>query len=165
MPSLMSRVVRILIAESPQSPMVAQPAARLVPARGVVGDRYHDGVGTFSPHLRKPDFEVTLIESEQIAEFARASGLPFTAEMARRNLVTEGVDLNALVGKEFLVGEVRLLGMRLCEPCSYLARTTFPEVLPGLVHRGGLRARIVTEGDVSVGDRVGVVPMVPFVAG
>ncbi len=161
----MSRVVRILIAESPQSPMVAQPAARLVPARGVVGDRYHDGVGTFSPHPRKPDFEVTLIESEQIAEFARASGLPFTAEMARRNLVTEGVDLNALVGKEFLVGEVRLLGMRLCEPCSYLARTTFPEVLPGLVHRGGLRARIVTEGDVSVGDRVGVVPMVPFVAG
>jgi MOSC domain-containing protein YiiM len=152
----MSRLVRILIAESPQSPMVTRTTVRLVPARGVEGDRYHDGVGTFSPHSHKPDFEVTLIESEQIAEFARVSGLPFTAEMARRNLVTEGVDLNALVGKEFFVGEVRLLGMRLCEPCHYLAKTTFPEVLAGLVHRGGLRARIVTEGDVRVGDDVRV---------
>lgn len=60
----MSRVLRILIAESPQSPMVAQSAARLVPARGVVGDRYHDGVGTFSPHPHKPDFEVTLVVKE-----------------------------------------------------------------------------------------------------
>ena len=150
----MSRLVRILIAQSPQSPMVARTTARLVPARGVVGDRYHDGVGTFSPHPLKPDFEVTLIESEQVMEFARVSGLPFTAEMARRNLVTEGVDLNAMVGKEFVVGEVRLLGMRLCEPCNYLAKTTFPEVLAGLVHRGGLRARIVTEGDVRIGDDI-----------
>ena len=156
-PPCMSRLTCILIAESPRSPMVHRDAARLVPGCGLVGDRYHDGVGTFSPHPQKPDFEVTLIESEKVAAFALESGLPFTVEMARRNLVTEGVDLNALVGREFVVGEVRLLGMRLCEPCSYLARTTLPEVLAGLVHRGGLRARILSEGVVQVGDSIDVV--------
>ena len=65
-----------------------------------------------------------------------------------------GVDLNALVGVEFTVGEVRIRGMRLCEPCSYLARTSFPETLKGLVHKGGLRAQIVTEGTIHRGDLV-----------
>jgi hypothetical protein len=85
----MSRLVRILIAESPQSPMVARTPVRLVPARGVVGDRYHDGVGTFSPHPHKPDFEVTLIESEQIAEFHRRRMLVFLPFYRRRLRINE----------------------------------------------------------------------------
>lgn len=86
------------------------------------------------------------IEKEKIDAFARESGLPFTVSHARRNLVTEGVDLNALAGRDFLIGEVRIRGIRLCEPCSYLATTSFPETLKGLVHKGGLRAQILTEG-------------------
>lgn len=125
-----------------------------MPGRGLEGDRYFAGSGTFSPHPQKPDFEVTLIEWEKIEAFAAESGLPFTAERARRNLVTEGVDLNALVGKEFFVGDVRLRGMRLCEPCSYLARISFPETLRGLVHKGGLRAQIVSGGVLRIGDAV-----------
>jgi len=66
--------------------------------------------------------------------------------------VTEDVDLNALVGREFSIGEVRLFGMRLCEPCAYLAKVSFPETLKGLVHKGGLRARIVSGGVFRVGD-------------
>ena len=146
--------IEILTASSPSSPMTAQAAARAVPGLGLEGDRYFDGTGTFSPDPRKPDFELTLIEKEKIEAFARESGLPFTAAEARRNLVTEGVDLNALVGREFQIGEVRVRGIRLCEPCNYLAKITFPETLKGLVHKGGLRAQILTEGTLRPGDPI-----------
>jgi GNAT superfamily N-acetyltransferase len=147
----MAVVVQILTAAAPDAPMNSCASARAVPGRGLEGDRYFLGAGTFSPTPQKPDFELTLIESEAVEDFARASGLPFTVAHARRNLVTRGVALNDLVGKEFLVGSVRLRGVRLCEPCHYLARTTWPEVLRGLVHRGGLRAQIVSGGEIQVG--------------
>ena len=150
----MPRLIEILTASSPSSPMTAQLQARAVPGLGLEGDRYFDGTGTFSPDPRKPDFELTLIEKEKIEAFARESGLPFTAALARRNLVTESVDLNALVGREFQIGEVRVLGIRLCEPCNYLAKTTFSEALKGLVHKGGLRAQILTEGILRPGDPI-----------
>lgn len=150
----MAHVVEILIAASPTVGMSALPQVRAVPGRGLVGDRYFDGLGTFSPHPQKPDFEVTLVQQEHLSAFAASSGLPFTGHQARRNLVTVGVDLNALVGREFLVGSVRLFGVRLCEPCNYLAKQTSPEVLRGLVHRGGLRAQILSEGNINVGDAV-----------
>ena len=134
--------------------MTSRSEVRAVPGKGIEGDRYFGGIGTFSPHPQKPDFEITLVEKEKIDAFAHEIGLPFTAFDARRNLVTEGVDLNALAGREFLVGKVRIRGIRLCEPCSYLAKTTFPETLRGLVHKGGLRAQIVSEGVIRVGDSV-----------
>jgi MOSC domain-containing protein YiiM len=150
----MASLHQILIASSPSSPMTTCVEIRAVPGRGLEGDRYFSGTGTFSPQPQKPDFEVTLIEQEKIDAFARDSGLPFTAEMVRRNLVTSGVDLNALVGREFRVGSVRLRGLRLCEPCSYLAKISFPATLRGLVHQGGLRAQIVSEGVIRIGDAV-----------
>jgi MOSC domain-containing protein YiiM len=152
----MPHLVEILIATSPTSPMVAQQSIRAIPGRGLVGDRYFLGTGTFSPQPQKPDFEITLIQQEHIAAFAARSGLPFTAREARRNLVTTGIDLNTLVGHEFMVGSVKLRGIRLCEPCNYLAKQTSPEVLPGLVHQGGLRAQILTEGEIRVGDALTV---------
>lgn len=150
----MPRLIEILTAGSPSSPMVPQPQARAIPGLGLEGDRYFSGTGTFSPDPQKPDFELTLIESEKIEAFARESGLAFTAALARRNLVTEGVDLNALVGREFQIGEVRVRGIRLCEPCNYLAKITFPQTLKGLVHKGGLRAQILTEGTLRPGDPI-----------
>jgi len=127
---------------------------RAIPGKGQVGDRYSSGDGTFSPHPQKSDYEITFIEREKIEAFARDSGLAFTASHARRNIVTEGVDLNELSGKEFLVGEVRIRGIRLCEPCQHLAKASFPETLKGLVHKGGLRAQILSEGVIGVGDRI-----------
>jgi hypothetical protein len=150
----MARVAQILIAPSPTAAVSSLAEVNAVPGRGLEGDRYFAGVGTFSPAERKPDHELTLIESEAIASFRAASGLDFTAAHARRNLVTSGVALNDLVGREFLVGEVRIKGLRLCEPCNYLAKTTFPEVLRGLVHRGGLRAQILTAGTIRTGDSI-----------
>ena len=73
---------------------------------------------------------------------------------ARRNVVTRGIDLNALVGRRFRVGEVECLGQRLCEPCAHLQRLTAPGTLRALVHRGGLRADVLTDGTIRVGDAV-----------
>ena len=134
--------------------MTSPDTARAVPGRGLEGDRYFTGTGTFAKNPQKPDHELTLIESECVEAFARASGLPFTPQHARRNLVTHGVALNDLVGREFTVGEVRIRGLRLCEPCNYLAKATWPEILRGLVHQGGLRAQILTAGTIRVGDAI-----------
>src|SRR5687767_2233838 len=100
----MSTVVQILIAASPTAAMESPRAVRAFPGRGLEGDRYFTGVGTFSPPERKPNHELTFIESETIAAFHAESGLPFTAAHARRNVVTVGVRLNDLVGREFTIG-------------------------------------------------------------
>jgi hypothetical protein len=150
----MAKVIQLLTAPSPRSPMGSHPHVRAIAGRGLEGDRYFSGTGTFSPQPQKPDFEITLIESEAIAAFVATSGLAFTAYDARRNVVTEGIALNDLVGREFLLGAVRIRAIRFCEPCNYLAKQTHPEVLRGLVHRGGLRAQILTDGVITVGDAV-----------
>ncbi len=152
----MPRVVEILVASSPSAAMEPRQDVRAVAGQGLEGDRYLLGVGTFSPKPQKPAYELTLIQQEHIDEFRARTGLSFTARHARRNIVTTGVDLNALVGRQFSIGDVLLRGIKLCEPCSYLAKTSFPEVLPGLVGKGGLRAQIVRGGTLRVGDKVSV---------
>jgi MOSC domain-containing protein YiiM len=150
----MGSVAEILIAASPDSAVIPKLQVRAVPGRGLEGDRYFLGIGTFSPKPQKADFEITLIEQENVLAFAAESGLAFSAAHARRNIVTSGVRLNELVGREFYVGEVRLRGIRLCEPCNHLAKTSFPETLKGLVHKAGLRAQILSEGQICVGDQI-----------
>jgi MOSC domain-containing protein YiiM len=127
--------------------------ARAIPGKGLEGDRYFDATGTYSDKPG-PGREVTLIESEAIDAMARDNGITIPAGAARRNVVTRGTPLNHLVGKEFEVGRVRLLGIRLCEPCSHLESLTRKGLIAGLVHRGGLRAQILTEGEIRVGDPI-----------
>ena len=122
-------------AELPQS----VERVRALAGRGLEGDRYAAGIGTFSERPGKRD--VTLIESETLEAYTRESGQKLSAAEARRNLLTQGVRLNDLVGCEFQVGTVRLRGLRLSEPCTHLMRLTHPGTLRGLVHRGGLRGR------------------------
>ncbi|HWH12080.1 MAG TPA: MOSC domain-containing protein [Solirubrobacteraceae bacterium] len=120
--------------------------------RGLVGDRYFDGQGTFSnPHATGVD--LTLIEAEALDALTLPSGRLAPAD-ARRNVVTRGIDLNALVGSRFRVGGVECIGRRLCEPCAHLQRLTRPGTLRGLAHRGGLRADVLTDGTITVGDAV-----------
>jgi MOSC domain-containing protein YiiM len=126
--------------------------ARVIPGHGLDGDRYAKGIGTFSNHKGQRD--VSLIESEAIEAFARESGISLTAAQIRRNVVTRGVRLNDLVGKEFQVGAIRMRGLRLCEPCTHLVRLTHPATLRGLVHRGGLYAAVLNEGEIAVGDSI-----------
>ena len=152
------KLIAIFIAERAGAPMRAVDEATLVPGRGIVGDRYFSGDGQFSPPKQDPDHEVTLVEIEQVRHFNAASEVVFGPEDLRRNLVTEGVRLNDLVGSEFSVGDVVLRGIRLCEPCEYLAGMTDRAVLKGLLHRAGLRAGIVRGGTVAVNAHVGAAP-------
>jgi len=148
-------VTAIMVSAAPSGPVESVEFARAIAGRGLEGDRYAAGQGTFSD---KPGTgrQVTLIEAEALEAYTAESGEPLTAAEARRNIVTRGVRLNALVGREFTVGQVRVLGCRLCEPCTHLERLTGKGVLRGLVHRGGLRAEFLTDGVIRVGDRVAV---------
>jgi MOSC domain-containing protein YiiM len=73
---------------------------------------------------------------------------------SRRNLLTRGVPLNHLIGREFTVGEVVLRGIRLCEPCDHLEGLTVKGIKDGLHHRGGLRAEILHGGTLQPGDAI-----------
>lgn len=122
-----------------------------VAGHGLVGDRYYMKEGSFSAK-DGPDREVTLVESEALEALAREDDLSLDPLKTRRNLVTKDVPLNHLVGREFLVGDVLLRGIRLCEPCGHLEALTVPGVQKGLRHRGGLRAQIVKGGTLRTGD-------------
>jgi MOSC domain-containing protein YiiM len=97
---------------------------------------------------------LTLIAREALDGLREDTGIELSHEASRRNVLTSGVDLNALVGVRFTVGEVVCEGVELCEPCLTLAKLTEFGVLRGLVHRGGLRADIVSDGEIAVGDPV-----------
>lgn len=154
---LEGRVVSIYVAPAAGSPMRALGRVRAVPQRGLEGDRYFEGNGAFSTG-RAPGrevTEVTLIQAEVIEHLRRDWGIDVDGADSRRNIVTRGVALNALVGSEFRVGEVRLVGASLCEPCVSLVRSSENRhLLRALVHKGGLRARILSEGTMAVGDAV-----------
>ncbi len=150
----MAQIVSIHIAAKGRGPMQAVDSVRAVPGKGLVGDRYFLGAGSFSQNPGTGR-EVTLIEMEAIEALQRELGLEIPPGDARRNIVTSGLALNHLVGREFSVGAVRLRGMRLCEPCKDLAGMTGkPSILPGLIHRGGLRCEILSEGVIQVGDGI-----------
>jgi MOSC domain-containing protein YiiM len=140
------RVEAIAIAAEAEAEIELVDSVLAVSGRGLAGDRYHDGAGTFSNRYGV-GHELTLVEAEVLEE------LGFTAQDARRNVVTRGIDLNALVGKRFTVGEVECVGRRLCEPCAHLQRLS-PGTLRPLVHRGGLRADLLGDGAIRVGDPV-----------
>ncbi len=150
-------VVGIYTTPERGAPLVPVDEARLETGRGLVGDRYYLGAGTFSERLKgTPDAEVTLIEHEEIVQFNDAEDSPLTPGEFRRNIVTDGVRLNDLVGRRFLVGDVELEGIRLCEPCTYLASLVGQNVLDRMVHRAGLRARVVSGGTIRSGDSISV---------
>lgn len=148
------RVESIHIAMSAEAPVRGMAEVTAIAGVGLEGDRYATRTGTFSAKP-KPGRQITLIEAESIEALERELGMVLAPGETRRNLVTRDVALNHLVGRAFTVGEVRLRGHELCEPCGDLARMTGkPQILPGLVHRGGLRAEILEGGVIRVGDEV-----------
>jgi MOSC domain-containing protein YiiM len=147
------KVHSIFITPQASSPTRPVNTVHAVPGLGLEGDRYFGQVGT--GHKRPGSGrDITLIEYEALEAVQREEGIQLTPGDARRNIVTQGVALNHLVGLEFQVGDVCLRGVRLCEPCQHLASLTEQRVLPALVHRGGLRAEILTDGFIHTGDPI-----------
>jgi MOSC domain-containing protein YiiM len=149
-PTSSGSVVTISIAASAGAVAEAVEVARALAGRGLEGDRHAEGKGTFPSGV--PGSALTMIEAEVCESFTP----PLETREHRRNVVTRGIDLNALVGHEFVIGEVRCRGMRLCEPCKVVDSYASRPVLRPLVHRGGLRADILKDGVIHVGDRVRV---------
>jgi hypothetical protein len=147
-------VAALLVAPAATAALVRVEEAIAIAGNGLRGDRYAAGVGTFSGTGR--GYQLTLVEAEAL-DAVRMDGTEITWEEARRNVVTRGIRLNALVDRRFRVGEVECVGQRLAEPCSHLQALSPAGVLRALVRRGGLRADILQGGTIRVGD-----PVVPL---
>ncbi len=147
------KLLAIAIARQAKGPMENVPSAEVVAGEGIVGDRYGAGIGAAQfQGRRKPENELTLIASEAIGAANDEFNMTIEHLDTRRNLLTEGVPLNDLVGKTFRVGRVVLKGLELCEPCGYLEKRTWPGIKEALKKRGGLRCCVLEGGAIEVGD-------------
>ena len=115
-----------------------------VAGRGLTGDRHYFEQGA------DPGEALTLIEAEALEDVG------LSGAQSRRQVVVRGGRLNDLVGKRFRIGDVQCLGVELAEPCLHLQQLTRPGIIKDLIHRGGLRADILTDGKISVGDVLSV---------
>lgn len=135
--------------------MQSHERVEAIAGRGLRGDRYFHSAGTYSDSARDISREITLIEREALEAVERDYDIDVGRGEHRRNVTVEGIALNHFVEEQFRVGDVVLEGAELCAPCSYLEQLLEKEgIHDALIHRGGLRARIVDGGTVSVGDQV-----------
>jgi MOSC domain-containing protein YiiM len=146
-------VEAIFTTTAASQPMISHERIAAIAGRGLEGDRYALGVGFYSDG--QDGRQVTLIEAEDLEQLD-ASGVKLSQQECRRNIVTRGVQLPPLIGKQFYVGGVLLEGIRMCPPCNHLEELTRPGPLKGLARSGGIRAHILTNGEIAIGDPVRV---------
>lgn len=144
--ALAGTVTALAVAPSAEAPMQVVTRVCALAGRGLEGDRYADGRGTFSPGAARPGYDLTLVAEEALG------GIAFAA--TRRNVLVRGLDVNALVGRDFTIGGVRCRGVRLAEPCAHLERVSGPGLLRPLISRAGLRVDVLSDGELTVGDEV-----------
>ena len=157
---MQAKIVSIHMAGKDGGDLQTLGQVELVAGKGIVGDRH------YSNQANKPEQELTLVEMEQIVSFNTEMGLNIGPFETRRNIVTQGVSLNDLVGIEFMLGRVKVKGIELCEPCKHLGElltakystTSVPKILAGLKHRAGLRACIIEGGMLKAGDTIQIRP-------
>jgi MOSC domain-containing protein YiiM len=131
--------------------VVPEPVERVAAhaAKGLEGNRYF-----YADGAAPPGRALTLIAAEALEAYEAETGKRLAAAESRRNVLVRGIDVNALVGKRFRVGVVECEGVELCEPCSHLESMTHHGVIKGMVHRAGLNADVLTDGEIAVGDDV-----------
>lgn len=149
-------VTGIFTAPESGAACVSHTARRVLSGVGVEGDRYAIGQGKFSAPGRGGQ-ALTLIAEESITA-AQAKGAKIAADTARRNVVTRGIELEPLIGGRFAIGTAICQATRLAEPCAHLERLTSPGVLRAMVHLGGIRADVISDGEVRIGDAVRPIP-------
>lgn len=151
----MAQVEQIFIAREKRSPIEELPEAYLEANKGIQGDRYHALSETAIANGEEPGiYQVTLIDKGALDEFLARRDSDLGYGDFRRSIITSGIDLNALVDKNFTVGEATLYGTELCEPCAWLSANVHKEVLPGLVHKAGIRAMVLSSGSIRTGSAI-----------
>src|SRR5688572_678726 len=160
------KLLAIAIARQAKGTMENVDSIEVIAGEGLLGDRYGSGIGAAQfQGRRKPENEVTLIAREAIEAANNEYNYTIAHLDTRRNLLTEGVPLNDLVGKTFRVGRVLLKGLELCEPCGYLEKRTFVGIKAALKHRGGLRCCVLEGGEIRVGDIIEAIAITDSRAG
>jgi MOSC domain-containing protein YiiM len=149
------KLLAIAIARQAKGPMENVGLIEAVVGEGLRGDRYGAGIGAAQfKGRRSPEKEVTLISSEAIEGANAEFNYTIDHLQTRRNLLTEGVPLNDLIGKTFWVGTVQFKALELCEPCGYLESRTFRGIKVALKRRGGLRCCVIQGGEIQAGDPI-----------
>ena len=144
----MSKVIEIAISESSKGEMKSVNSVETISGKGLVNDRY------FKDNNEKR-CQITLIEIENINHYNKLTGTTIPAINFLRNIVTQGIRLNELVGKEFLIGEVKVRAHDLCRPCKYLQESLKQKnVVKEFLHTGGLRCEILSSGKICVNDQI-----------
>lgn len=152
-------VIAIHIASGASEPMRGLSRAEAIAGQGLAGDRYQTGSGFYSQTPTTPGArELTLIAEEALNAVAVETGIEIPLHEHRRNITTRGIDVDALLGQQFRIGEALCEGVRACPPCNHLDELTGKPLLKPLVRRGGLRARIIRSGEIRVGDRIELIP-------
>ncbi len=155
-------VTGIYVAKTAGAPMESLERARVVAGRGIEGDRYFDGLGYYSQVQPLTGRRLTLTEGESLDALERETGIVLGPDECRRNLITRGIRLEYLIGRRFRVGEIECYGERLCPPCGYLEKVTGKRgVNRGLTGRGGIRAEILLDGEIAIGDVVTLSAIAP----
>lgn len=152
---LSGEVQAIYVTPSAGEPMQHLSEVEAIAGHGLAGDRYLDGTGYYSDRpLPDGSRQITLIETEELERLEKETGILLDPAESRRNVLTRLISVNDLIGERFRVGEAVCEGIRICEPCTYLEKLTAKRVMRPLVHKGGLRARIVSGGVIRVGDEI-----------
>lgn len=152
MPHPLGTVAAVFIGPERRGAMQAAERVSALAGCGIEGDRFFRDIHAGAKESKSS--QITLIEEEALEALEREYGVELLPSETRRNILTRGVPLNHLVGKRFRAGGAVLEGVLLCEPCEHLEGMTRPGVLKGLIHRGGLRARIVRSGEIMPGDPI-----------
>ncbi len=150
-PMFHGRVKGIYITSKKGGKLERQKDVEVIAGKGIVGDRHFREKGGFKEGKER---EISLIERETLLALERDYQITLLPEESRRNILTEGVPLNHLVGKTFCVGPLVLKGTMLCNPCRHLEKLTYPGVQEALKHRGGLLAKILKGGTLKEGDPI-----------
>ena len=144
----MSEVSKICITNKSAEEMQELNTVKVIASKGIVNDRYFN-------ENNDQALQITLIESENIDYYNQISETNIPYISFRRNIITKGIQLNDLVGKEFLIGNVKIKGHRLCAPCRYLQEMLKQKnLVKKLLNRGGLRCEILTDGIISVNNPI-----------
>ena len=142
----MSKIIKIGITQTKGASIINVNSVEVIKGKGIVDDR------KFSENNKKKR-QITFVEIENINYFNNISKTNIAPLNFRRNIITENIRLNDLVGKEFFVGDVKLKAHDLCRPCKYLQdKLKQNNFVKEFLHKGGLRCEILTSGRINVGD-------------
>ena len=150
-----SKVENIFITKTRREQPHEIEAAKLEAGKGIVGDRYHERALEFlAVGDQVPSNHISVISKEELAGFLERNNAEIDYADFRRNVLTSGIDLRELIGRQFKLGSALCQGIEDCDPCVFLAATVHRSVLPEMKEKAGLRAIILEDGDLKIGDTI-----------